>query len=63
VGRQPTDVAVGDVNDDRRLDIVTANGGSGDVTVLLGDGRGGFSPRPARGRPATRSLIVSPSAT
>jgi len=44
VGRQPGDVAVGDVNNDRRIDIVTANGGGGDVTVLLGDGRGGFLP-------------------
>ena len=46
VGRQPTDVAVGDVNGDGRPDIVTANAGSDDVLILLGDGRGGFRPAP-----------------
>ncbi len=34
-GRNPR-VAVGDVNGDGRPDIVTANNGSRDITVLLG---------------------------
>lgn len=42
VGRQPGDIAVGDVNRDGKLDIVTANTGSNDVTVLLGNGKRGF---------------------
>lgn len=45
-GRQPGDVALGDVNDDGHLDIVSANSGSRDVSILLGDGRGGFAPAP-----------------
>jgi hypothetical protein len=44
VGRAPYPHAVGDVNKDGNLDIVTPNVGSNNVTVLLGDGRGGFAP-------------------
>ena len=44
VGRAPYPHAVGDVNGDGKLDIVTPNVGSNNVTVLLGDGRGGFTP-------------------
>jgi len=32
-----------DVNNDRKLDIVTANNADNDIAVMLGDGRGGFS--------------------
>lgn len=46
VGRQPADVAIGDVDGDRNPDVVTANGGSRDLSVLLGDGLGGFRPAP-----------------
>jgi len=47
VGVNPTGVAVGDFNRDGNLDLVAINGGSransiGSVTVLLGDGLGGF---------------------
>jgi len=42
-GQTPTAVAVGDVDGDGTLDIVTTNGDSGDISVLLADGTGGFS--------------------
>ncbi|HEY9285522.1 MAG TPA: VCBS repeat-containing protein [Pyrinomonadaceae bacterium] len=44
VGRAPYPHAVGDVNGDGKPDIATPNVGSNNVTVLLGDGRGGFKP-------------------
>jgi hypothetical protein len=44
VGRAPYPHAVADVNRDGNLDIVTPNVGGDNVTVLLGDGRGGFAP-------------------
>ncbi len=40
VGSGPSSMAVRDVNGDGRLDVVTANYGSNDVSVLLGDGDG-----------------------
>lgn len=46
VGRAPYPHYVGDVNRDGRPDIVTPNVGSSNVTVLLGDGKGGFTPAP-----------------
>lgn len=49
VGTQPSTVVLGDVNGDGKLDILTANSRSNDVTVLLGDGHAGF--RPAAGSP------------
>ncbi len=56
VGRAPYPHAVADVNKDGRPDIVTPDVGSNDVSVLLGDGRGGFthaakSPYAVAGRP------------
>jgi hypothetical protein len=36
VGRAPNDVVLGDVDADGRLDIVISNGGSSDLTLLLG---------------------------
>ncbi|HVE65375.1 MAG TPA: VCBS repeat-containing protein [Thermoanaerobaculia bacterium] len=44
VGRQPNDVALGDVDSDGHPDVVTANVGSRDLSVLRGDGKGGFTP-------------------
>lgn len=41
-GNSPTSVAVSDVNDDGNLDIVTANGNDHQISVLIGDGAGGF---------------------
>lgn len=42
-GAAPYAAALGDLDDDGDLDIVTANSNSDDVSVLLGDGRGGFA--------------------
>ncbi len=46
VGTAPSSVAVGDFNGDGFQDLAVANSGSNDVTVLLGDGLGGFTPAP-----------------
>jgi len=43
VDTHPTMVTVADVNKDGHVDILVANGGSGNVSVHLGDGKGGFS--------------------
>jgi hypothetical protein len=40
----PAAVALGDVNNDGRLDVVAANYNTGTVVVLLGQSSGGFSP-------------------
>jgi hypothetical protein len=45
VGANPVSVAVGDLNSDGKLDLVTANSGSNTVSVLLGNGAGGFPSR------------------
>lgn len=39
----PTSVATGDLRGDGRVDLVLTKAGSGSVTVLLGDGKGGFA--------------------
>lgn len=44
VGKGPGTVSVADFNGDGKLDIVTANEQSGDASVLLGNGKGGFAP-------------------
>ena len=43
VGTAPLSVAVGDFNGDGKQDLATANVGSNNVSVLIGDGAGGFS--------------------
>ena len=40
--RQPEAVAAGDFDRDGHVDLVVGSEGAADVTVLLGDGRGGF---------------------
>ena len=39
-------LVAGDVNGDGKLDLVTANNSDNDASVLLGDGKGGFTPAP-----------------
>ena len=46
VGTSPYPAAIGDVNGDGNIDIAVPGRGSNDVTVLLGDGLGGFEPDP-----------------
>lgn len=47
VGTNPSSLAVADFNGDGNLDIAVANNRSNNVTVLLGDGTGGFTPATA----------------
>jgi hypothetical protein len=42
-GTNPESVAVGDFNLDGKPDLVVANGNSNNVTILLGNGSGGFT--------------------
>ena len=42
VGSSPTGLASGDFNNDTKTDLVVTNQGSNRVSVLLGDGSGGF---------------------
>ncbi len=46
VGRAPYPLAAGDVNGDNRLDLATPDVQSATVTVLLGQGDGGFAAAP-----------------
>jgi len=46
-GKSPNDVAVADVNHDGYLDLVFANHDTTYLTLLLGDGKGGFTPAPS----------------
>lgn len=45
-GHLPNDIAVADMNGDGHPDLVIANHQSPYVTILLGDGKGGFRPAP-----------------
>jgi hypothetical protein len=39
-------LALADLNHDNKLDLVTVNSSDNDVSIALGDGRGGFTPAP-----------------
>jgi hypothetical protein len=45
-GNMPNDIAVADFNGDARVDVAIANHEVDYLTVLLGNGRGGFGPGP-----------------
>ena len=45
-GKSPNDIAVADMNHDGNPDLVIANTETPNITVLLGDGKGGFKPSP-----------------
>lgn len=58
-GDSPSGVAVFDVNGDSHLDIVTSNGTGNTVSVLLGDGAGGFgAPAEFATGDSPQSLVV-----
>jgi hypothetical protein len=46
VGKGPNDIAVADMNADGNPDVIIANTGTPYITILLGDGKGGFAPSP-----------------
>jgi hypothetical protein len=48
-GDGPMSVAISDLNNDRKPDVIVANGRSNNVTILLGDGKGRLSQ--AKGSP------------
>jgi hypothetical protein len=45
-GHLPNDIAIADMNEDGNPDLVIANHQSPLITILLGDGKGGFRPAP-----------------
>ncbi|MDX6685320.1 MAG: hypothetical protein QOF86_1448 [Baekduia sp.] len=58
VGTKPNSVTVGDVNGDGKPDLLTADINSNDITILLGDGTGGFTP--AAGSPVSTGAATAP---
>jgi hypothetical protein len=59
-GDRPQDVVVCDIDGDEDLDILTANSGGEDVSVLLGDGAGSFRPASASPVPTgTASHLIA----
>src|SRR4051794_31893685 len=42
-GSSPSSVTTADFNGDGKLDLVTANAGTNNISVRLGDGEGGFA--------------------
>jgi subtilisin-like proprotein convertase family protein len=45
VGTSPTNLSVGDFNNDNKQDLVVTNQFSNDVSILLNNGNGGFAPQ------------------
>jgi VCBS repeat protein/List-Bact-rpt repeat protein/FG-GAP repeat protein len=61
VGTSPVAVAVGDFNGDGKLDLAVANSGSGDVSILLGNGDGTFEAAVNYSVGGTASSPLSPT--
>ena len=60
VGLGPQSVAIGDFNNDGKQDFAAANWNSGNVSIRLGDGAGGFtSPAPAQVTVGSRPQSVA----
>ena len=62
-GPGPNDIAIGDFNGDGNLDLAIANTGTPNLTILLGDGKGGFAPAPhspfaTRSKPHVHGVAV-----
>jgi hypothetical protein len=60
-GNEPNDLAIGDINNDGNLDLAFANHDTTYLTVLVGDGKGGFKPALVRHSPSrvNRTLTAS----
>src|SRR6266508_42722 len=56
VGTAPGSVEIADLNSDGRPDIIVANEQSNNVTILLGDGKGGFTQAKGSPFPAGHAL-------
>ncbi len=64
VGHLPNDIAIGDFNGDGNPDLVIPNHQTPYVTILLGDGKGGFRPAPhspfsTRSRPHPHGAVAA----
>ncbi len=59
VGAGPVSIVVGDFNGDGKLDLATANNGSNNVTILLGNGMGGFAATSASPAAGTQPQAIS----
>jgi hypothetical protein len=57
-GSSPASVVVGNFNGDGKLDLVVANAGSNNVSMLLGNGDGTFKPALNSGVPGPGALAV-----
>jgi VCBS repeat protein len=61
VGESPDSMVAVDLNGDGKTDLAIANGDNDTVTVLLGDGSGGFAPAPDSPFPVPGGPNASPS--
>src|SRR5437879_4093951 len=59
VGVQPESVAVADFNGDGRQDLAVANVNGNELTILLGNGNGGFTPAAASPIAINRPYFVA----
>lgn len=57
-GIYPYSVALGDLNRDGKQDLAVANEGSGDASVMLGNGDGSFQPAKTFGQGIGRSITI-----